>query len=400
MKFFNIHSFFGTVMVFILMILSPSLLNLKILRPFSKSITDFQITDIWLSKLSGKEFVNVDTNIVIVNTKGLDNLRIAGLIQILNDYKPKVIGLENILKKGTNSIVNEKLFQAVSQAKSIVLGCSLANYDSQLNIYHSIYKPDDIFLNQAQIGFTNLIFGNKTKLNTVREINPVLKVANRSEFAFAVKVAGLFNHEAAREFLDRQNEKEIINYRGDQTKFYLIDDPMELINRTIPAEMIFQKIVLLGKINTKSSGNNFNDVYFTPMDSSYTGRYFPYIYGILIQANIVSMIINKDFYYIMPDWIGFFIAFVITYLNFHIFFLISGKKVEWYEIVSNASFLIESFGILLLTVLFYGYYNIEAKLTIPLLSVAITVFIFEVYRDTIKPMSKRLFVKFSKGGSL
>jgi hypothetical protein len=71
----------------------------------------------------------------------------------------------------------------------------------------------------------------------------------------------------------------------------------------------------------------------------------------------------------------------------------------WYEIISNITFLIESIGILALTINLYNKAFIHINLTPVLFAVAITVITFEAYKDSLLPFVRKFYFKILRRGS-
>ena len=123
------------------------------------------------------------------------------------------------------------------------------------------------------------------------------------------------------------------------------------------------------------------------------------MYETEIHANILTMITQSKYYYQIPLWIVYLFAFFITYINFILFFWISERFPMWYEVVSNITFLIESIGILILTINLYNKTFIHINLTPVLFAVAITIIIFEAYKDSLLPFVRKFYFKIFRRGS-
>ncbi|NJM93588.1 MAG: CHASE2 domain-containing protein [Cytophagales bacterium] len=65
-------------------------------------------------------------------------------------------------------------------------------------------------------------------------------------------------------------------------------------------------------------GESFNDVswedkFYTPLNKTYAGKANPDMYGVVIHANIVSMILNHDYVYTMAESTGVLVAIVLCF---------------------------------------------------------------------------------------
>jgi CHASE2 domain-containing sensor protein len=91
-------------------------------------------------------------------------------------------------------------------------------------------------------------------------------------------------------------------------------------------DMLKDKIVILGYLGTPT-GNVYDveDKEFTPMNVETAGKSIPDMYGAVIHANIVRMLINNDFLYRVSNiWIG--IITILAMFFSTIYYLILFKK--------------------------------------------------------------------------
>ena len=82
-----------------------------------------------------------------------------------------------------------------------------------------------------------------------------------------------------------------------QTRFYPAKADLSFIK---------DKIVLLGFMGINLNDKTFEDIFFTPLNERYAGKSFPDMYGVVIQANIISMILNKKYINTMPQVAKYF----------------------------------------------------------------------------------------------
>ena len=88
-------TFFATLGVFIFLILLGMIpINFYVLNPMKTALKDFDFNDVAYSKLGKGKDIPPDSRITVVNIGDLDRLGIAALIEKVNVYNPKVIGLD------------------------------------------------------------------------------------------------------------------------------------------------------------------------------------------------------------------------------------------------------------------------------------------------------------------
>lgn len=382
-----------TLLVFATILLFPLLSLFQISDALEKAFTDFLITDISYSKIRGTETTTADTNIVLVDISSLTNNGIIALIQKIALYEPKVIGIERILEKTANQDLNNAISDELSKVPNLVFAAKYSQYDydaEKFNIKNSSYKG---FVNNSEQGFTNLLIGKEQENFTVREFSPVYSQEGKLDTAFAVKLALKFESSKATNFLNRNNQSEIINFRGNFQKFIFLNSGDLLKNDDEDIDIVRNKIVILGNVYPFSNSYKLSDLYFTPLNERVTGRTFPDMFEVVVQANIISMILNEDFFYVISFEFSIIIAFLACFFNMTVFSLIMTKLEKWYELLSLLIFIAESLLILYLTVYFYHEFNIDLKLNLTLIVFMLSLLVFEGYYQSIKPLTLKTINK-------
>jgi CHASE2 domain-containing sensor protein len=145
-------------------------------------------------------------------------------------------------------------------------------------------------------------------------------------------------------------------------------------------DYIRDKIVIFGFHGENRFDRSWEDRWFTPLNQVYAGRARPDMYGVVIHANIVSMILNEDYVEIMPFWQSVIIAFVLVFFTSAIFFKIEENIPIWYDLLSLfiqvALFIILSLALILT----FSYYSYKLEFTLPLAAVALVGTCFELYK--------------------
>ena len=86
---------FATITVFVfLIVLGMIPINFYVLNPMKMALKDFDFNDIAYAKLEKGKYDSMDRRIVVVNTGKLDRAEIGFLIEKINTYGPKTIGLD------------------------------------------------------------------------------------------------------------------------------------------------------------------------------------------------------------------------------------------------------------------------------------------------------------------
>lgn len=421
MKKFWLNCFLATVFVFGLMWALSKLTDMELFNafdPIGQALSDFELTDYAFSNI--RPDPDVEERIVVVNIGNLSRAGIAEQIRIISKYKPKVIGIDSYFncEGGMRDTVNCPqlidtmgnllLSHAIQEAGNVVLVSkfhqSFVSFRTgAIDVYDSMEFSDPVFQDHAESGFANLPTANKASyqedVKICREFVPRMTIGDREELAFSIKLAMIYDSAKTVEFLKRGNERELVNFRGNielqdvkiasirgnklsETKypvmFYAMDVNDVLTENFLPS-MITDKIVLFGFLGGYFGDPAWNDKFFTPLNKKVAGRANPDMFGVVIHANIVSMILNGDFIDQLWEWQKYVIAFIFCFFNIALFFYINAKYPVWFD---SMSLIIQVVQILLLmgfTVWIFGRATFKLDLTITIVTIALAGPVFAFY---------------------
>lgn len=388
-------SLLATILVFIVLGLFPRLFDFDFFIPFKETLADFQITDINFSKVLDTEVVTADTNIVIIDIEKLNKLQLASVITAVSEKNPRVIGISKVIEKSDNEFHDMALAEAIKNAGNIVLSYKMAGCNYENLVCDSLQNDNLLASEDAVYGFNNLLIGKDKKHTTVRNFHPKAQLRDSTVYSFACQVASLYDNESAQNLLARNNKDEIIDYRGDFSKYPFIEG-RSVLTDDISNDFFRDKIVLMGIVGAFRGYDLLEKLYFTPLNERYAGRTFPDLSGVEIQANIVSTIREGNYYSRMPVWLGILLAALITYIDMFIFSLICTRNVKWFEISSLLIFVIESITILYLTVIMFQTAKYEIRMTEAIFAIAVSIFAYQIYNESLKPTILRTYNRFTK----
>ncbi|NWF89725.1 MAG: CHASE2 domain-containing protein [Ignavibacteriaceae bacterium] len=380
-SFFHLRYFIITLLMFIVLgIFSFLPINCFFLDPITKAISDFDVYDIVYSKL--REDPKADTSIVIVNIGNLSRLEIANQINIINSYNPKLIAVDAIFEEAKDYRGDSSLAMAFSKCKNLVLVSRLEGFSEISETYDTLICSIHNFSKYGTTGFANLPNDDKLFFRTIREFRPKAKSKGKTIPAFSAKIAEIFNPDAYKYLEKRENEIEKINFIGNYEKFYHLDTE-QLIAEDQNLNFLRDKIILMGFVGTSFQNKTLEDIYFTPLNERYAGKSFPDMYGVVIHANIISMILNKSYVNKMPSWMSVGIALFMSYLSAFIIYTLKIKYKDWFSGLSKIYILLITVFNLLAGVLILHYFNYRIDLTLALAVVILTNTIVEIYQSYI-----------------
>jgi CHASE2 domain-containing sensor protein len=377
--FFHKRYFVIAAMMFLVLgIFSFIPINCLFMDPIAKAISDFDVYDIVYSKL--REEPKVDTNIVLVNLGNLSRFDIARQVNIINSLNPKVIGIDAIFQDEKEYYSDSLFADALSKCRNLVLVSKLDKYNDAADSYDTLFRSVSIFNKHATNGFANLPNDDKVSFKTIREFRPVSKANGMAVKAFAAMIVEIYNPQALQVLNNRDNEIEKINYIGNYNKFYFLDFDQVLSGEN-NISLIKDKIVLMGFMGLKLNDKTFEDIYFTPLNERYAGKAFPDMYGVVIHANIISMILNKKYIDIMPQWLSILLALILSYISAFIIFNLKIKIKDWFSAFTKIYILIISLLNLFVGIMMLHHFNYRINLTLALAVIVLTNTIVEIYQS-------------------
>jgi CHASE2 domain-containing protein len=388
---FSVDNLLATLVVLLFLKFLPILFSIDFLDPIQNTVENFNATDIVFSQIRNKEAQPVDTNIVLVNIGNLNRKGIANQLEIINQYNPKVVGVDAFFRKSKGEAMDIPLQEVMSEIDNLVIVNKL-RYNPDKKIFDSIETSHPMFLDYAEQSFANLIT-SEDEFRTVRTFTPKQKVNDKNEIFFALKIAQHYDKEKVDKFLARNNEVETINFKRNQDK-YLTLDACEIFEKQDELDFLDDKIVLLGFMGPSFDRKVTEDIFYTSMNEYYFGKTYPDMYGVVVHANIISMVLEQDFVYTISDNVVLILSILLVFLNMIFFKLIEDKYPEWYEPANFGIVLFEIVGVIFLLINLLLHYNIEINFReVTLFGILFSPTGYELYKGSLKPIGKRFFKK-------
>ncbi|MEX2336757.1 MAG: CHASE2 domain-containing protein [Fulvivirga sp.] len=405
MRNFWVDSILGTVFIFSIMWLIFNVSQFAIFDafdPIGAALEDMEMTDVAFSQL--REDPVPDTNIVLVNIGLLTRAEIAHQLNIINKYKPKVVGFDSFFSARSGDTLGDlALSSAFAETENLVMVSKLLQTDSLsithkgVDIYDSLEISHPMFVQHAHLAFANLDTEAETQddFKTCRSFPTRRAVNGEEEVAFAVKLSQLYDPAKGERLLERHNSFEVINYRGNvvdyfgrtgyPNMFYALDVSDVLTENFVP-EMIRGKIVIFGFLGKDFFDTSWDDKFFTPLNKNYAGKANPDMYGAVVHANIVSMILKEDYVNELNDKEGFglLLAIFISFINIALFTYIYRTLPEWYDGITKLIQLVEIMFLVFLMVIVFSEYSFKLNLVITIAAIALAGDGLEVFHGVIK----------------
>jgi CHASE2 domain-containing sensor protein len=366
------------------------------LDPIGDAIGDVEMTDLVFSSI--RQTPPADQNVVLVNIGNLSRREIARELQIINQCEPAGIGVDSYfwsLKE--DSLGDILLNRSLSDIENLVLVNKLV-YNKFSEGYDSIRYSHPLF-NVGQSGFANLETDalDQYQYKVCRNYPPRRTIDGKMELSFAVKVAQAFDPSKAIKFLDRDNAYEAINYRGNvmdygQTKFggrFAALDVDDVLQKRFKPEWIKGKVVIFGYLGDNFRDQSWEDKFFTPLNNKYAGRSNPDMFGAVIHANIISMILNEDYIGEQSKRSGIITAIIICFVTVLIFTWIYNRLPQWYDGLTKTIQLVMVLLLLTINIFVFHWFNYKTNLTLATILVALSGDALEVFYGLIKNLFTR-----------
>ncbi|WP_258098844.1 CHASE2 domain-containing protein [Marinoscillum pacificum] len=389
---------FGTIFIFGLMGLFNSFTAFKIFDvfdPIGNAFGDMELTDIVFSQL--RDDPVADDRVVLVNLSNLSRGEIGMMLQIIAKYNPACIGIDSFFydPHEDDPEGDMMLMSGLESVENLILAEKLL-LDEEDPTNDTVAYSWEVFNSFANHNaFVNLVTDADTQeeLKMCRTFIPQQEINGVNHVAFAVKMAEQYDSLAAADFLARNNLEEIINYRGNvldygATKFgnkYYALDVADVFEENFTPDIIEDKVVMFCYLGRYlGDRESFEDKFYTPLNEIYIGRAFPDMYGGVVHANIISMILNRDYIDDMSDGAGYIFAIVLCFLNVALFSLIYRKIPKWYDGITKLFQLLE-IGVLTYGVIYIlELYSFKAEIGVALAAVALAGDSLEVYYGVVK----------------
>ena len=360
--------------------------NLSFFDPIEKALTDFNFSDLLYSKLSSKQEL-LDTNIVLVNIGHLDREQIARQIKRVQSYHPKVIGFDGFFSVRQDSAMDAVLLAQLNKERNLVMACYLTGKNAHDGSFDSLETSNPYF-NTGIRAFVNL-GGANPETSTIRTFCPVQLFKGDTLVAMAAELVRRYDPAAFRFLVRRKNAREIINYTGNRNAFISFDAG-EVLDTSADLSIIKDKIVLMGYIGSSfQSAIDLEDIYFTPMNPELAGRSHPDMYGVVIHANVASMILSGNYINVMPVWLSVLLSFIFCYFYVLFFNWFNSRRPALFDLLYPAILL--AINVLLVYAFFilYKKCNYSIPATYFLVPVVLYKTFFTWYARVIAIIGKR-----------
>ena len=381
--FFKRDTILATIAVFIVIGLFGLVpLNTDILNPIKTALDDFEFNDLAYAKLGKNNDKPLDNRIVVVNIGWLDRAEIAQLLTRIDSSKPKAIGLD-VQFEGAKDAETDAALQ-------VRLG-SIPNLIVASNI---VWKKDSVTEEKGLFGagvktagYVNFVAEDKS---TIRHFSPFEKNQKNLYSSFSASLVKIANPEAYNDLVKRNKQVEFIHYGRTRDKYFVVEGTDVLAGNT-SADLLRDKIILIGYVSDHK--RDVEDKHFTPMNEKFVGKALPDMNGIIIHANIISMMLDRAYIKDTPVWLNWLITIVIAWSSIVLFMRYYIENHIWFHLVAKIVQMISAIFFVYVCIMLFHKMGIRIDFKISLIVIVLAVDVIYFYEAFALWMNKRFGFK-------
>lgn len=362
----TILSTFSVFIVIGLLGLLP--LNTGILNPFKTALKDLDFNDISYSVLNKNKNTPMDNRIIILNIGDADRMGLALMIEKLRMAKPKVIGLDVTFAGPKDAHNDSMLRHMIGSTPNLVIVSKLdwQNKATPEDVgYFGIYTPNR--------GYANLI-GEQG--GTIRNFSPFEKNKNKLYKSLPAALVEKADSAAYARLKKRKRDYEVIHYSRTLDQYMMVDGK-DFLEDNIAPELFTNKIVLMGYINPDP--NNVEDKHFTPLNKQFAGKSTPDMNGIVIHANIISMILDGKYIKDIPSGIFWVVTILIAWLHVALFMRYYIEDHIWFHLVAKVAQIFFAILSVYVGIMCFDWFSIKIDTKISLIVIILAIDIIYFY---------------------
>ena len=376
---FERDTIFATISVFILLILLGLIpINFYVLNPMKLALKDFDFNDIAYAKLEKSANTPIDSNIVIVNIGQSDREGIAYLIEKVSVMQPKVIGLD-VLFEGEREAHKDSILRTVfEKTKNLIAVSRLVPGKKE------IYVDTNNFDNSIKMrGAANLI---GEEVGTIRYYAPFEEVNGERYPHITSAIVKEFDNAAYKKLEERHKAVEAINYSRRIHQYKIVEFEDMMMDNVDPS-YLKDKIVLLGYINPNP--NDIEDKKFTPMNPKFAGKATPDMNGVVVQANIISMVLDGNYIKKMPKWFAWLVAAIVGWIHMSLFVHYYLEDHIWFHLVAKLAQVFSAIFFAYLGIFIFDKFAIKLDMKYTLYVIVLAVDVIYFYEALVVWLHKK-----------
>jgi CHASE2 domain-containing sensor protein len=376
------EAFVASLLVIVVdMLLSFIPWKFELIRPIKQGFNDFNVYDLRYS--GGDSIVSKkDTDITLLEI-GNTRREIAEEIGRVSALQPKIIGVDAIFFAPGEAASDSELIGTFRHTPNLVLASKYTVDSGKEWIQKSFFQSTTPGVTD---GFYNFVEGPE---EVTRHFTPFLDVNGSDYPAFTTRMLEGLSPPDYQRLVRRNNRPETINYAGNLAHYNVVS--LDHLLHPVKGEDLDgyfrQKIVLIGFFRDLQP-DVLEDLHFTPMNVQRGGKSFPDMYGVVIHANILEMMLSHRYINEMHAWLVYLSTFVIIFfINTFYIRKISRSRHHNHLLLFLLQFIL-AIGLLYLALLTFDLFNFASDPMPMLIAVVLSFEIFWLYEWLAVKMNK------------
>lgn len=378
--------------------------NQLFIDPFAEAIKNHDITDVAFSKFRNNADPSLfDERIMILNSERTDRSEVATAIDFLTRHDAAGVGVDLIFDDRGSVKVDSALSAAIMR-DNVVLGYAFEEKKKGAGSILGQESHPYFSKSASKVGYVNLATNDGF---SVRAFEPYHVIEGVSQPSFAVQLAKLLDTSVVTDLEKRKHEIEWINFRRLQpgkinmrhpiNKYEATHYAMETLEQFLKDTAQYKKsslenrLFLIGFNGEDETALSMHDRYYTPLNEVYHGRSLPDMHGVVVHANIISMLLDKDYINEVPEKLLYVGGFFFFFINYFIFVALENKKlfatVPVVRVIQLVQFVLLFSGCILMIT----HFNIKIGFILMITAVILSYELFEFYEHKLEHRIQSLF---------
>ncbi|MDW8133454.1 MAG: CHASE2 domain-containing protein [Bacteroidia bacterium] len=286
-----------------------------------------------------------DTQIVIVDIAKLNRAALAQLLKRLAMADPLIIAIDAVFPTPLSGEEDSLWQKALCEVSVNVPVCLAATLDLRKPIEEAPVQSVSMtaFTQCVEQAYANMITYEPYAPKTVREFIPYTVSDSDTHYSLGLRVALALDPSLLGE-LPNLIGKVPIRYLGNLEHFYYLSGEEVLRDTNLP-NWLQNKALFLGLVDPLKL--TLEDIFFTPLNAAFLRQDFPDMYGVVIHANITSMLRHRRFYEIIPK---IWAVLLLGLFHLFLFFLCGYLEGAWRWVSIRLSQILAFIGTVELTI--------------------------------------------------
>jgi len=378
---------------------------IPVLNKMDTSLFDWNIEDIVYSSDQFKNNIKKESDIVLVNFRHLDRDSIALLVEKIKSHSPKVIGIDAFFREKKDSAKDNKLKNAL-QNFNLVTPIDFYDWDELKQVYRKTKISNDFFNTKFTThGNTQFYSYDPLELllasddnNLIRTYAPAIKVKDSVVYCFAFELVRRYDHDLFERYFQQHDLKDLehIRFLGDSTAFTQLEYK-EILDPNFSGSSVRDKLVLLTYLGyVDSDWRNLEGKYTTPLNRRIVARSHPDMYGGIIHANIIAMILSGSRINNL-SWITTYILNVMIVLSFMLLLnAIQARQRNRLELYGRISAYTYTLSLIGIGLLLYFKTSLRIDFRLSILYILALPEIYFIYINRALPLIEKIKSRFNK----